>query len=520
MMRSIVTVIVLLWGMSTAVSETRMEAATSALLQQVQLISLIESNERFLRYQRILTANEPLSVDDFYQVKDSVAQFWQHNGITAIAPYLVNDDDPYTAVLALEPNVEGFLPVNNRIRYLLWLAKVQPWTRIEPNGWLKPGDSHPDISAIVDRLRWLGDYDEQDIDKGNVTQDHAMQDMSEGKESQNTQTGKVGSEYRGLLSSAPTSTPSTPVNHSESYQSNDVYDDNLRRAILTFQERHGLNPDAIIGPATLRWLNVTPINRARLLAVNFVNRAKYMSKIGKRYLLINIPAYDLVLVDDNQTVLHSKVIVGKPYRPTPVIQGEISNLVINPSWRVPRRLLKYDLLPKVRQDGGYINQHNFEAFNYSEELVVKSDEEWRDLARGHFPYRLVQKPGVNNTLGRYKLYFPNQYSVYLHDTQDKALFARSDRALSSGCIRVEKVEQLANWIASNLVRDKQTWVDMQIERTKTQWFAFDDKLPVHLVYWTSWLDEHNIAQFRDDIYKKNQNIIAELQAYNSPNPDE
>lgn len=506
MMRSIVTLIVLLWVMSTVAAVPRMEAATTALLQQVQLISLIESSERFLRYERMLTANKPLSNDDFNQIKSSIAQFWQYHNISVIAPHLINDDDPYTGVLALEPNIDGFLPINNRIRYLAWLAKVQPWPRIEINGWLKPGDSHPYVSNIIQRLKWLGDYDEQDNN-----------DQSAGNDYQDSQTDRVGSEYRGLLNTPPT--PSA-VEGVEAYKFTDVYDEKLRRAILTFQQRHGLKPDAIIGPATLRWLNVSPTQRAKLLAINFVNRAKYMSKIGKRYLLINIPAYDLVLVDDDRTVLQSKVIVGKPFRPTPVIQGEISNLVINPSWRVPRRLLKYDLLPKVRQDGGFISQHNFEVFNYSEERVVKSNEEWSDLARGHFPYRLVQKPGVNNTLGRYKLYFPNQYSVYLHDTKDKALFARSDRALSSGCIRVEKVEQLANWIASNLVRDKQTWVDMQIERTKTQWFAFDDKLPVHLVYWTSWLDEHNIAQFRDDIYKKNQNIISDLQAYTHSTLDE
>ena len=125
------------------------------------------------------------------------------------------------------------------------------------------------------------------------------------------------------------------------------------------------------------------------------------------------------------------------------------------------------------------------------------------MAKGPFPFRFVQRPGVNNTLGRYKFYFPNDHSVYLHDTVDPKLFQLSNRALSSGCIRVENVEGLANWMAANLVKDKQTWVDRHRDRKRTQWFALNSKLNVHLVYWTAWLDESNQAQFRNDIYQMN-----------------
>lgn len=454
-LRRIFILLLLCWS-SLVVGDERLAAANQALLNQIEVIHLADASSEFDHYRQQLAAALPLPPEKLYPIAEAAAKFWQRQGIPT-GNFSSELKDPFAAVIASEPQVPDYLMLSNRVRYLLWLAGHESWSPLAVEGWLRLGDSHRAIPEIRARLQALGDYPQGDT--------------------------------------------------SEQY-----FDETLKEALIKFQTRHGLKPDAIIGPATLGWLNRTPRARAQLLAFNFIGRAKYLAGIGERYLLINIPAYEMWLVDDNRVALKSKVIVGKPYRPTPIISGEIKNLVLNPSWRVPRRLLTHDLLPKVREDGSYISSRNFEVFNYQGERVIKSDDEWRDIAKGKFPYRLVQKPGVGNTLGRYKFFFPNEYSVYLHDTSDKALFQRSDRALSSGCIRVEKVEQLANWMASNLVRDKQTWVRMQIERDKTQWFAFDAGLPIHLVYWTSWLDGDNVAQFRDDIYKKNQNISLSLQA--------
>ncbi len=447
----------------------RTDAAIASLLQQIQLISLVENKAVFSHYQQSLSSDgeqsqQRLSAAEFDEITSAIADFWLQRGIAIRDKNGIHDPDLFTAAMAVEPEIEGYLELNNRIRYLMWLASRHQWHPIEFVSLLEPGKSDPSIPEIIERLMWLRDYT---------------------------------AEYD--------SAASTEIQ---------LYDDALKDAVMHFQWRHGLKQDGIIGPKTLNWLNRTPMDRAKLLAFNFIERAQYMANIGTRYLLINIPAYEMVLVNDDQVALRSKVIVGKPYRQTPVFKGEISNLVLNPSWTVPRKLVKYDLLPKVRQDGSYLHRFNFQAFNYDGELVTKTADEWRDVAKGQFPYRLVQKPGVGNTLGRYKFFFVNPYSVYLHDTTEKKLFDQDDRALSSGCIRIEKVEQLASWMASYLVSDKQTWVDMQYERNRTQWFAFDNKLPIHLVYWTSWLDSQNIAQFRDDIYNRNQNITSQFHASN------
>ncbi|WP_028761987.1 L,D-transpeptidase family protein [Shewanella colwelliana] len=430
----------------TSTGDERLAAANKLLLNQLDFILLASPNDEMRQLKIELASSSPESIQ---QASATIAGFWQNNAIETRFDSQVHFQDPYTQALATEPQVDNYLQVSNRLKYLLWLEENQAWPAIAPGVWLHLGDQHIDIPMISKRLNLLGDHPQADTDSRTFTE-------------------------------------------------------SLHQAVLRFQRRHGLKQDGIIGPATVRWLNWSPFRRAQALASNFVEQHRYLASVESTYLLINIPEYQMVLVDHGNIALSSKVIVGKPYRQTPLIKGQVSNLVLNPSWRVPRRLLKYDLLPKVREDGSYITARDFEVFDYSGEKVTKSDEEWRDIAKGPFHYRLVQKPGESNTLGRYKFFFANQYNIYLHDTTDKHLFAKDIRALSSGCIRVEKVEQLANWMASHLVRDKQTWVDMQIERTKTQWFAFDEKLPLHLVYWTSWLDRQNTPQYRDDIYNKNQ----------------
>jgi murein L,D-transpeptidase YcbB/YkuD len=275
---------------------------------------------------------------------------------------------------------------------------------------------------------------------------------------------------------------------------------NLATAVQRFQHRHGLDADGIVGPETLKWLNVTPNNKAQLLSQNMTSKIDYLANLGPRYLLVNIPAYELLLSDNGKVKLRSRVIVGKPLKPTPIMNSEISSIVINPSWRVPRSILLDDLLPKLQTNGAFIAEQNFSVFDMKNERVEKKPEEWSKLAKGDFPYRLEQKPGVSNTLGRYKLYFPNKYSVFLHDTPNPELFNNTNRSLSSGCVRIEKVEALASWIANNLIQDKQLWTELLAVRTNTKWFTLRDILPIHLVYWTAWIDDMGLSQFRDDIY--------------------
>lgn len=334
---------------------------------------------------------------------------------------------------------------SSRVSYLNWLASQYSWDEIKLSRLLRVGDRSPKIHEIHSRLTLLGDSE-------------------------------------------------------TSIQLSDIYSTDIAISVRHFQRRHGLEADGVIGPATLKWLNVNPKRRATLLTVNMGNKMDYMADLGPRYLLVNIPAYELLLSDNGEIALRSRVIVGKPKKPTPILSSEIKSMVINPSWRVPRSILEDDLLPKVRLNGDFINQRNFNVFNYENNKVERTAAEWEELAGGLFPYRLEQMPGANNALGRYKFYFPNNFSVYLHDTTNPKLFSHTNRALSSGCIRIEKVDELADWVANSLVDNKSLWTRLKISRNTTKWFPLNDVFPVHLVYWTAWMDDSGLSQYRDDIY--------------------
>ncbi|MGS0695460.1 L,D-transpeptidase family protein [Shewanella sp. 0m-4] len=418
--------------------------AQNMLYQQVSLMALVGSESKFDQYKQLLSQPD-LSQSELQPIEHEVAQFWLTRHIPIRNSSANQFEDPFMRAMALEPELNGYLEIQNRIRHLQWLAQQGWWQPIIIDELIRPGKKHPSIPTIAKRLWLLGD--------------------AEG--------------------SATTST---------------MLDEELALVIKRFQRRHGLQPDGIIGPETMKWINVQPNERARMLASNFVLKAEFMAQRDERFLVINIPAFEMALFNKGKIELESRVIVGKPYRATPLLSGAISNVVINPSWRVPKNILYKDLLPQVRLDGNYITNRNFDVFDRNNNLVVRTAQQWSDLARGPFPYRFVQRPGNNNTLGRYKFYFPNDFSIFLHDTSDPKLFERSNRALSSGCIRVENVEGLANWMAAHLIKDKQTWVDRHAERTRTQWFALNSTLNVHLVYWTAWIDDDNQAQFRNDIY--------------------
>jgi len=434
------------------------DAALRTLNNQLQLLALLPEGQEFAEDLRSMSRGDlNLQLELREGIEQDIAYFWKRRGVPLAFNTLASDADSLSRALALEPQGDDYLATSSRIRYLIWLAERHQWPRLDPGGWLRPGDSHLLIPTIARRLYWLGDLEE------------------------------------------------TPGE-------NKVYSPQLASAVEVFQSRHGLKTDAIIGPDTLRWLNTEPLQRARMLAGNFVARTVYKQQLGKRYLLVNIPAFELTLVDDNQVQLRSRVIVGKPYRQTPLLSSEITNIVLNPTWTVPRGILRRDLLPQIRKDGEYLQQRHFNVYDYQGNKVEESAEAWQKEASGRFPYRLVQQPGADNALGRYKFHFSNGFNVYLHDTPDKHLFARANRALSSGCIRVDKVEELASWMANNLVRDKRSWQRMQSDYQTTQWFAFEQRLPVHLVYWTAWIDEWERTQFRSDIYQLSPGVKVATQA--------
>lgn len=281
--------------------------------------------------------------------------------------------------------------------------------------------------------------------------------------------------------------------------SGDIYEGQTLAGIKVFQARHGLSVDGVIGRQTLRWLNTGPEARARLLLRNLWRRDVVDRLPDQRYVLVNIPDYRLSVVEKGSEIFTSRVIVGQQLRATPILASEIRSVVINPAWHVPRSILSKDILPKLSSDPGYLARQQLEVIDGEGNPVHLSAEGWSHALASGFPYRLRQKPGDHNALGRYKFYLPNNEAIYLHSTPKQGLFERGARALSSGCVRVEKAEDLAELLLAPTPR-KLAEIKGLLKQSKTRWMPLGSPVPVFTVYWSSWVDGEGTQHFRNDIY--------------------
>ncbi len=281
-----------------------------------------------------------------------------------------------------------------------------------------------------------------------------------------------------------------------------VFDHAVERAVRQFQRWHGLAADGIVGRKTRTALNVSVQDRIRQLR-NYLQNRRSPQDLGDRYILVNIPDYTLRLIEQDQEVWSTRVVVGKRKRRTPMLRATMDHLVFNPYWNVPSRIAAQELLPRVVQDPQYLSKHQMEIVAPSGPVLDPSGIDWTLVNAHDFPYRIRQRPGAKNALGRVKFMFPNAYSVYLHDTPSRALFARAERAFSHGCVRVEKPLELAAYLLREEEREPWTPEHMEtiIRRGKQTYVKLPQPIDVHFIYRTAWVDDDGTVQFRPDIYR-------------------
>ncbi|MEZ8739300.1 murein L,D-transpeptidase [Photobacterium swingsii] len=278
------------------------------------------------------------------------------------------------------------------------------------------------------------------------------------------------------------------------------YNIDLVQGVKSFQQRHGLKVDGVIGPKTRYWLALSPKQRVRVLALN-TQRVRLWPMNSPSVLIVNIPGYEMNLWLDNKHVMDSRVIVGRPDRRTPLMSSSINSVVFNPYWNVPISIMQKDILPKAKYDSSYITRKNFAVIRSwtSSEQIPVSAIDWRNVSVKSFPYRLRQKPGARNALGRYKFNIPNKNAIYLHDTPAKSLFSEDGRAFSSGCVRVEHADDLA-MVLLNYSGVSEQRVNTLSSRSSTKTVGLKHKVQVHLIYQTAWVDDEGLVNFRDDVY--------------------
>jgi murein L,D-transpeptidase YcbB/YkuD len=282
------------------------------------------------------------------------------------------------------------------------------------------------------------------------------------------------------------------------------YDEPLAAAVRRFQTRHGLAADGAVGPATLAALNVPVAARIDQLRVNLERARWVLYDPESEFLVVNIAGFELYIVRRGEVAWRTRVQVGRPYRQTPIFRAEMTYLVVNPTWTVPPTIYRNDILPAVRRDPGYLASRNIDAFDSRGAAVDPAAADWS--ARNP-PYRLVQRPGPDNALGRIKFMFPNEHAVYLHDTPSRDLFERDSRAFSSGCIRVEDPFELAEQLLGARGRER---LDALAATGRTQTVFLEKPMPVMLLYWTAEVDADGQVTFFPDVYGRDPGVVAAL----------
>lgn len=285
-----------------------------------------------------------------------------------------------------------------------------------------------------------------------------------------------------------------------------LFDVALQEAVLHFQRRHGLNADGSVGRKTLETLNQPIAARIRQIEAN-MGRWRWLPRVmAPRRIEVNMAGYGLQVIEDDLPVMQMRVIVGRDYRQTPVFASEVSLLVLNPDWVVPPTILREDILPALRRNPAALKRLHLQLFGNGRELDARTID-WSTIDGDRFPYTLRQEPGPQNPLGRIKFLLDNSDGIYLHDTPDRHLFDRPARALSSGCIRLEYPLELAFYLLADPERWSRASLEEAIDDGKSLGVTLPQAVPILFTYWTVWVDEAGVLQWRDDIYGRDRKFL-------------
>ena len=290
-----------------------------------------------------------------------------------------------------------------------------------------------------------------------------------------------------------------------------IFDDRLQKSLEHYQMRNRLEADGHAGEKTLEALNVPIETRIDQIRAN-MERWRHMPDDfpPPRGIIVNIADASVDILDGGRPVYLGPVIVGQLERKTPFINSAIRSMIINPSWHVPKKIAREDILPKLREDSHYLEKHGFVIRDNGNDPYGTTID-WKHMSDEEFNFRLRQEPGKMNSLGRLKFDFDNDFAVYMHGTPHQELFKKNERALSSGCVRLRDPQLVAQMVLANTSGD---WdiphIEDEIATRKTQWILIKDPMPIYILYWTVFTDEAGQIQFRNDIYDYDHLLMQNL----------
>ena len=291
----------------------------------------------------------------------------------------------------------------------------------------------------------------------------------------------------------------------------EMTDSVLQHEVKIYQEKKKLKVDGKAGEGTVGALNLNDKEKFKRIAIT-LDRYKQLPEMPGNYVWVSIPGFYLELMDSDTVIFQSKVIVGKPTTQTPTLYSEISNMVIFPNWTIPESIIKKEILPALKKDPGYLARKGFSLIDYKGDEVDPFSVVWSKYKNG-IPWKVVQGSGDDNALGIFKFNFYNPYSVYLHDTNQRYLFANSDRALSHGCVRVQKWEDLAFYIAREDSMATKKGHPAYTTDSLKKWIANENRktvmikkrLPLFIEYFTCVAKDGEIIVYKD-VYKNDEEL--------------
>ncbi|HEX2252665.1 MAG TPA: L,D-transpeptidase family protein [Thermoanaerobaculia bacterium] len=370
----------------------------------------------------------------------------------------VDEGDPAAVLAELEPPHEGYRQLKQALGRYREIAAAGGWSQVPDGPPLTPGDRGQRVALLRQRL---------------------------------AATGEIGAAGEGEAA---------------------VYDEAVEQAVRRFQVGLGLETDGIAGPEVLGAANVPVEQRIRDIVANLERWRWLPADLGQRYVLVNVPRYEMSMVEGDRVVAQMKVVVGKEYDATPVFSDEMGYVVVNPTWNLPASIAREEVLPHLASNPGYLAANNMELVNgWGDDAEVLDPWRvgpavWSQAGDEGQPIRLRQRPGGDNPLGDIKFMFPNEHNVYLHDTPADHLFAQADRNLSHGCIRLERPLELATWVLG----EDRAEIEALIASGETREIPLPRKVPVHIQYWTAWVPEDGNLIFGDDLYGIDQRVAAAI----------
>jgi L,D-transpeptidase YcbB len=283
----------------------------------------------------------------------------------------------------------------------------------------------------------------------------------------------------------------------------DQFDFYVEKAVKRFQASNGLTPTGVVDKRTVAALNVPAAARLRQLRANLGRLQEFARQTSKKYVVVNIPSAQIEAVENDRVVSRHSGVVGKIDRPTPLLKSAIHEMNFNPVWTLPPTVIDKDLIPKgqdmQRRNQDVLAKFGIDAYDGTGRKLDSSKVNWAAGAAKNLTFK--QQPGKENPLGFLKINFHNTHSVYMHDTPSDTMFGRNFRAASSGCVRVQGIEQLASWLLAD-----SGWTVERIESFRKsgerQNVTLKRPVPLYFVYITAWATEDGIVNFRRDLYQK------------------